>query len=382
MSMGLLFPAALAALAVLIVPLIIHIARRSEQQPTDFAALRWLRQRPKPRSRLRFDEWPLLLLRLALLALAALWLAQPVLFGAGDDRPYIAVVPGTQVDPATLGDARLHWLAPGFPKIYDTPPASPLPAASLIRQLDAELPAGTPLTIITPTIIEGADADRLRLSRAVTWRIAPGAMPAPRGTASPAPRIALRSDQAHASGLRYLRAAALAWQPSGKPTAIDSGPLNAPLPAIDQPLFWMGGGTLPATLTQWIKKGGQAIVASDTLMPQNAKAPIPVWRDDEGRPLAQALPMGKGRLLRFTRPLLPSQMPVLLEAHFPARLRLLIAPETTPSRVAAADYAPLTGGRSYDQPPRPLQPWLALLIALLLLAERWLATRRSRSIAP
>ncbi len=51
MAMGLLFPAALAALVALIVPLVIHIARRSEQQPTNFAALRWLRQKPRPRSR-------------------------------------------------------------------------------------------------------------------------------------------------------------------------------------------------------------------------------------------------------------------------------------------------------------------------------------------
>ncbi len=56
MAMGLLFPAALAALVALIVPLVIHIARRSEQQPTDFAALRWLNPRPKRRRRLRIDE--------------------------------------------------------------------------------------------------------------------------------------------------------------------------------------------------------------------------------------------------------------------------------------------------------------------------------------
>ena len=48
----------------------------------------------------------------------------------------------------------------------------------------------------------------------------------------------------------------------------------------------------------------------------------------------------------------------------------------------ARDYAPVTGGATYAQPPRDLQPWLALLIALLLLAERWLATRRSRGVAP
>ena len=110
MAMGLLFPAALAALVALIVPLVIHIARRSEQQPTNFAALRWLRQKPRPRSRLRFDEWPLLLLRLLLLALVALFLARPVLWGAADQSPYVAVVPGARVDPAAFPDARLHWL--------------------------------------------------------------------------------------------------------------------------------------------------------------------------------------------------------------------------------------------------------------------------------
>ena len=80
MNPALLLPAALAALAALIVPLLIHLARRSEQRPADFAALRWLRQKPKPRHRIRFDEWPLLWLRLLLLALLALWLARPVLF--------------------------------------------------------------------------------------------------------------------------------------------------------------------------------------------------------------------------------------------------------------------------------------------------------------
>ena len=72
MTPAFLLPGALAALAALILPIIIHIARRSEQHPTDFAALRWLSERPRPRSRLRLDEWPLLVLRLLLLAPEAL----------------------------------------------------------------------------------------------------------------------------------------------------------------------------------------------------------------------------------------------------------------------------------------------------------------------
>ena len=59
----LLAPLGLAALAALIVPLLIHLRRRTEEVPLDFAAMRWLEALPKPRRRLRFDE---LLLRLDL----------------------------------------------------------------------------------------------------------------------------------------------------------------------------------------------------------------------------------------------------------------------------------------------------------------------------
>ena len=73
--------------------------------------------------------------------------------------------------------------------------------------------------------------------------------------------------------------------------------------------------------------------------------------------------------MRFTRQLTPADMPELLEPDFPARLRALFdMPAPLPARVAAADYAPVTGGRGYDQQPLELRPWLAVLIAALLLA--------------
>lgn len=379
MGVGLLFPAALAALLALLVPLAIHIARKSEQLPTDFAALRWLRSKPRPRSRLRFDEWPLLLLRLLLLALVALWLAQPVLSGAGNDTPYVAVVPGAQIDRAQFTDARVHWLAPGFPPIEEATPTGPLPVASLIRQLDADLPTGTPLTILTPQVIDGADAARLHLSHKVDWRIVPGTMPAPTTAAAPAPTVAIRFDAAHRPALRYLRAAAMSWQPTGR--TIDSAPFDSPLPDRQHVLIWLAGGTLPDSVTDWITQGGTALIASDATAPK--ATPVPHWRDALGVPLVEGAPLGAGRWLRFTRPLRPADMPVLLDGDFPAQLRPLLAPSLSPpTRVAAADYAPLPGGRPYDQQPEPLRPWLALLIALLLIAERWFATRRSRGISP
>jgi hypothetical protein len=381
MSFGLLFPAALAALAALVLPLVIHIARKSEQQPTDFAALRWLRQKPKPRSRLRFDEWPLLLLRLLLIALAALWLAQPVLFGGGSSTPYVAVIAGAQVDAAALEGRRVHWLAPGFPAFDEARPTGPLPVSSLLRELDASLPAGTPLTIIAPSTLAGADAARVRLSRPVTWRVTPGQMPTPAVVLPAPPRLAVRYDSAHRPALRYIRAAASAWQQVGKAADMDVAAAGAPLPKRDRALFWLVGGTVPADVVEWARSGGTLFVPSDALLP-NQQHSVVTWRGPQGESLGEALRIGKGRLLRFSRPLDPARMPALLEPDFPDGLRAMLSQPPPPRMVRAADYAPLGGARPYDQAPIPLRSWVAVLIALVLCIERWLATSRRRSVAP
>ena len=387
MSPALLLPAALAALAALIVPLVIHLARRSEQRPTDFAALRWLRQKPKPRHRVRFDEWPLLWLRLLLLAVLALWLARPVLFDSADETPWIAVLPGVDVAQvkASVDDneARVHWLSPGFPELEQEPPTGTLPFASLLRQLDAELPAKVALTVFVPEQLQGADALRPQLSRAVQWKIVPGAMPVQKPAAVIAPALTVRHAPDRADAVRYLRAAAVAWQPSpGAAANFSSAPVTQPLPANIRTLVWLAPGPLPAGIVDWINGGGTAFLDAQA----EFKFPTPTtvyWRDAVGAPLVEGAALGEGRVLRFTRSFNAASMPQLLEPDFPRQLRdLLQAPAPAPSRVMARDYAPVAGGESHAQPPRDLQPWLALLIALLVIAERWLATRRTRGVAP
>ena len=97
-NLAFLAPAALAALAALLVPLLIHLQRRPEQRVVEFAALRWLSERVRPRQRLRLTELLLLLLRLLLVAALALWLAQPVwLDYLPRARAWELVVPG--IDP-------------------------------------------------------------------------------------------------------------------------------------------------------------------------------------------------------------------------------------------------------------------------------------------
>lgn len=386
MSLAFLLPAGLAALAALLLPLLIHLARRSEQRPIQFAALRWLRQKPKPRHRIRFDEWLLLALRLLLLIALALLLARPVIVGGASEAPWIAVVPGVDLKQARAVQAadntRWHWLAPGFPSLDEPAPTVTASVTSLLRELDAGLPDGVALTVLVPEQLAGADAQLPALSHRVQWRVLPGTMPAasaqpPAAAFAPSIRYAPQRETA----MRYVRAAQAAWKGSAT-VASDQAPLTQPLPANTRQLIWLAPGPLPAEIDTWIREGGVALLDQGTTL-ANLPATTVLWRDASGAPLVEGAAYGKGRVMRFTRELAPQAMPVLLDPDFPQRLRSLFdPPRVAPTRVLAATHEPLTGGPEFPQSPRDLQPWLVLLIALLFLGERWLATGARRTVAP
>lgn len=377
MSLGLLLPVALSALAALLLPLLLHLARRGDVQPTDFAALRWLRARPRPRRRLRFEELPLLLARLLLLALLALWLAQPVLYGAPDRRAYVAVMPG--VDAAALrlpADARQHWLAVGFPSLETPRPAMSQPVGSLLRELDAALPQEARLIVLATARFDGADAERPRLSRAVDWRVVAESPLPPPAPAPPAPRLYVQADAAHTPSLRYLRAAARAWKSDAKAWADGD-----PLPPTTAIFVRLAPGPLPAALVNWIERGGTVLASNDATLPGTMRTAPLETIDTEA--LAEGGSLGRGRVLRLLQPLRPDALPLLLEARFPRILSALLLPAPpAPAFADARAYAPVTGATPAPRPPRPLQPWLAVLVAVLFAIERWLATRARRGAAP
>jgi len=389
-SLAFLIPAALAALAALLLPLLIHLARRSEQRPTEFAALRWLRQKPKPRHRIRFDEWPLLIVRLLLVALMALLLARPVLHGGEAHTPYVAVAPG--VDPAQARaelaskQARMHWLAPGFPSMDATPEAAKASLPSLLRELDASLPEDVALTVYVPERIDDADGRRIVLSREVVWRIVPGAMPADAAQKALAqPALVVRHAPGREAAVRYLRAAALASQSPDAVAKADTASADKPLPPDAKQVAWIVAGDVPAHVRDWTRKGGTLLLDADARLPLPAEVPAwaTLWRDEQGATLIEGVAYGHGRVLRFTRALTPQAMPQLLDPTFPQRLRAALdSQRAMPSRVMASEHAPLTGGPTFAIAPRDLQPWLALLIALAFLLERWLATSSRRAVAP
>jgi hypothetical protein len=239
------------------------------------------------------------------------------------------------------------------------------------------------LTVVVPATLQGADAERPVLSRTVTWTVVEGTMPSASAPSLQPPSLAVRHADGDDTGLRYLRAAALAWQPNvDAPSPLQVGTQDEALPASARALVWLVPGPLPAAVVQWIESGGTALLANDSTLDRFAVDTTP-WRDADGVALVESATRGKGRVLRFTRPLRPDAMPALVEADFPQQLRALFdAPVAAPARVLATDYAPVTGGATYPVSPRDLRPWLALLIALLVLVERWMATRRTRAVAP
>jgi hypothetical protein len=396
-NLALLLPVGLAALAALLLPLLIHLARRSEQRPTVFAALQWLRQKPKPRHRIRFDEWPLLIVRLLLLILLALLLARPVLFGAASEDPWVAVVPGVDLQQARASqapaNARWHWLAPDFPALdaahRDDAAASATRASvtSLLRELDARLPAGAALTVLVPAQLDGVDGQRPVVSRRIDWRVLPGAMlKAPTASAAPTsiPALSVRYAPQRETSLRYLRAANAAWQApvSAAPAVQDIAPATQALAARSRQLVWLAPGSVPQAVVEWVRAGGVVLLDAQATLAEKPTM-VALWRDAEGVTLVEGGAYGSGRLMRLTKALAPQEMPGVLDGDFPQRLRgLFEPPPSAPARVYAADHAPATGGAAFALPPRDLQPWLLALIALLFLVERWMASGPRHRVAP
>lgn len=368
--MSLLFPLGLLALAAWLVPLLIHLARRHQYAPLDFAALRWLRARIRPRQKIRFDEWPLLLVRLLLLAALALLLARPVLHGgAADTHPVTVVAPG--LEGAALrgqdvqGDWR--WLAPGFPALAEAAPAPPQPLASLLRELDQTLPAGTPLTVYIPDPMPGLDGERPRLSRAVTWQPVPLAPPAARvGTP---PRLQIGGSIAEGEQ-RVLAAIQRAWsdQPLSPARAADTAPDDGQLGV------WLAAAPLPAAWQAWVQRGGSVLIAPGAA----GTGWMPALRDAHGNVVLEHRPEGRGRLLRFSAALSPTALPAVRDPGFPRQWLAVIAAPAAPTLAPAATQAPLRGAAAPVPAPRELAPWLLALIVLLFALERVMATSPRR----
>lgn len=380
MTLALLLPLGLAALAAMLVPLLLHLNRQPQHRPTPFAALRWLRGPARPRRRVRMDQWPLLLLRLLLLAVLALLLAVPVWRGSfAGARDVVAVLPGIDAAQARAAlaapDAQWIWLQPGFPPLSEDAAAGAAPpVGSLLRELDSTLPADARLHVIVPSLLAGLDGGTIRLSRDVDWHTINRAPDAP-DTVPEATlrRLSLRAP-AEAAAAVYLRAAVAAGNSGGteRYRLVADAP-EAPIAADTDAVFWLAGEPSPALL-RWIGQGGTALVDA----PPHDRGDV-VARDAQGRPQLRIERLAQGRLLRFAAALNAAELPLVLDAEFPALLFGQLFPaDLALDRASAAAVQPTVGAARADAAARPLSPALIVLAALLALAERLLSWHLGR----
>lgn len=370
--MSLLFPLGLLALLSALLPLLIHLARRHPYTPLDFAALRWLRARVRPRQRIRFDDWPLLLVRLLLLAALAVLLARPALTGPAPAAPaWTVVAPGldAQALRGKEGTAPWHWLAPAFPEIDQPVPVQTATLPSLLRELDARLPAGTALVVHVPDPLSDLDGQRLQLSRTVRW--VPHAVPLRAATpaATAAPVLRLHSG-ATAPVQRWAAAVQRAWHGQVMPPALAGGAL----PGAGEIGVWSGGKPLPGNWQRWLQQGGQVLVET----PAPATAPV-LLRAEGGEPLLLQQRVGRGRLLHLVGGLDVAVNPALQRADLPRQLRIALQGEPRARVGDARDHAPTKASRPAARAePRDIGVWLAVLLLLLFGVERWLASAPQR----
>ncbi len=404
MSVELLNPAGLFALGALAIPIALHLARRSEYHVIDFAALRWLTARARPRRRVRLIERGLLALRLLLVGMLALLLAEPVLVTNEHNIAWTVIAPGVDLAsiPARSSDdaATTRWLAGGFPTLDSLRPVTGVRVASLLRELDARLPKSTALTVWVPREMTGLDGASLQFSRRVAWKIVPGRSPAEVARAVPPIAFAVRFSPDRKDALRYLRAAWQAWSQGAVPrdsaqSAREVNPARATLTDVSATgtpprdrggaLVWLRPGPLPALVHAWVHEGGTLLIEPRTTLPEGMEMGAIVWRSVDGAALARAMRIGRGRVVRLEAPFVASEFPELLTGSFAPVLRELLYPhDAHPDRALARDVVPVDDIKPYASSKpfaggaRELASWLAVLIAALFVIERVFATSAQR----
>lgn len=381
MNLVLLAPLGLAALAALILPILLHLHRRTRFTTVAFSALQWLTTSERPRRRPRIERWLLLLLRLLLVAALALWLARPAVLGETGSARWIVHWPGVVIAPGESDPGiPQHWLAPGFPAVDAALPPPPVHgnSASLLRELDALLPLETALTVRVPETLSGLDAQALQLRRAVDWQPVAGVAPppAPPAAASAPIRLQLGLPTPAHPAARWLRALLAGWQ-FARRDRITPQWLAAEAPPTADPHIWIQvdapAAVLPAVWESWVRQGGHALLIPAE--PRAEAAGEVVWRDPVGRPLAWRQVLGRGQSVWMAQPLDPVRWPALLEPATATHLLALLEDSPpVPDRAAASAVAPTVAAVDpLPPPPRPLDRELLGLIIALFALERLVA---------
>lgn len=369
-------PLSLWLLCALTIPLLIHLLRRDAAREITFAAAHWLQKKHQHRKRLLLrDRW-LMLLRMLLLAILALLLAQPLL-----QRQGTASMDLLLVDPA-IERAQLNsflrqnpslspvlWLQPQPVPIEEPPPL----AQNLWHTLSALAGDGEfrRAHILLRSAENPSGHSALRISPHWQWHTLekPG-----REDSSPLPKLALLGE-----GPPWLEAALTQLQANAAPQlALQKLDTSAALDAKAQDwLIYDSPGALPTELYRFVQKGG-LLITDQRVQPASE---IPFVKASASEPL-QAAALGRGSWLRYGRDWHSAEffqridLPHILWQQWYTQDWALQSrsrghwSSTRPAGIAVAE--------TQVRPPRPgnFDSWLLLAFVLLLALERMVALAR------
>lgn len=417
---SLLNPWGLFALAALLLPLAIHLLSRSRGRRVPVGNIALYRQPRRLRVfEARIQEWPLLLLRLLLLLVAAIlvadlareqrpalqgdiayvtpeWLADKGLDAAAAIRadqvrvlapPFLPVdeyEPGATGAPVDLYGVLAERLAavdhPGGVSVHALGTAGQFPVAAPGLGADVRWVLAAPdkpvqvpplaLSVAlyhTPERLTDAQQIATALSLAAEKRQVSLTMATIAVAADEVVTAVNRVDGAPATAERVAIALGVVIDPSVAATTFtdtDPGPAASgfQLPGRSSDTFIVRPALLDALKQEW----------RDVL-----------WRADNGQPLLVSLPTDKGRHLRYLDRLTKGDGALLVSEVFPETLlRLLVGDavwwrghndaRANPARALAATPP------DPQVPRQPLSPWLAILLAALVALERGWSERHPR----
>ena len=185
-----LLPIAFFALASLVVPVLIHLWSSGVGQRVQVGSLRFLEETERRQLRtIRFSQIPLLLLRLAVLAVLVALLTRPVWLDTAPEvgvqaEQWVLVHPEVleqPIQPETYrrletlagSGAAMRLLAPGFSNVDLDESVPDREAAvdvwSLLQEADARLPEGSAITVVGSSRVRDFRGARPALRSSVEW---------------------------------------------------------------------------------------------------------------------------------------------------------------------------------------------------------------------
>ena len=419
----LLHPAALWSLAALALPLAIHLFH-PPPRTVRLGSLRFLENASRrPLRNLRWRELLLLCTRLVLLAALAFLLAEPywIIVPPAGPRRWALLDPTAA--PSTESLARWHVaqrdsyelrrLAPGFP-VTSTEFSQPADVGntaapdlwSLLREADAELPAGTTLAVFSPMRLEALRGVRPALghckvdwiqtpdatgnvshewvssvsgqrvlggrsdARSTVFTVKPPDNPAINHSAPPATSILILHDAEHANDAVYVEAAVRTAADSiGQPIIIQTRDItpDAENVAVTDWTFWLSARPVPEGLAGRAPRivryaGGDPVTGAGWIVAPSGNAANGVrlwkrviappaspsrtvlWSDGQGNAVLTYTHPKAGECWDFYTRFDPSWTDLPRTTALPAALRAMLFPEA----IALSDAGPLHDHRLVD----------------------------------